>query len=476
MCNSDRNPLMMIARLRFSSVTLCLCVSMMILILSGCTLAPEYTRPEAPVPASWPSGPAYKDTTGKPDNVSAADIAWQGFFIDERLQKVIDLALTNNRDLRVATLNIERTRALYRIQRAELLPTVNAGATFSKERVPGILSGSGNPSTEELYNVNLGISSWELDLSGRIRNLKEAALQEYLATEQARRSAQISLVAEVANTYMTLAADRDLLKLAQETLRAQEATYNLIKRRYEAGASSELDLRQAQTRVDAARVDISRYTAIVAGDENALMLLVGSPVPDGLLPTELNTVTLLQDISPGLPSDVLQRRPDILQAENARAAFFPRITLTTSIGTTSDQLSGLFSSGSDTWSFIPRIAIPIFDARTRPAYDVAKVDREILLAQYEKAIQVAFREVADALAQRGTLGDQMAAQQSLVEATAESYRLSDLRYKSGIDSYLSVLDAQRSLYGAQQGLISVRLSRLTNLVTLYKVLGGGAGE
>ncbi|OHE61176.1 MAG: multidrug transporter [Thermodesulfovibrio sp. RBG_19FT_COMBO_42_12] len=463
-------------------------VAIALLVLSGCSgMAPKYTRPEAPLPADWPSGPAYKDGAGKPGDVPAADIAWRNFFVDERLQEVIDLALTNNRDLRVAALNIERTRALYRIQRAELLPSVNAGATFSKERVPGILSGSGQPATEELYNVNVGISSWELDLFGRIRSLKDAALQEYLATEQARRSTQVSLVAEVANTYLTLAADRELLKLAQETLRAQEASYNLIRRRHEVGASSELDLRQAQTRVDAARVDIARYNGIVAGDENALTLLVGSPVPDGLLPTELNTVMMLQDISPGLPSEVLQRRPDILQAENqlkaananigaARAAFFPRITLTTSIGATSDRLSGLFKSGSDTWSFVPQIVMPIFDARTRPAYGVAKVDREISLTQYEKAIQLAFREVADALAQRGTLGDQMAAQQSLVEATAESYRLSDLRYKSGIDSYLSVLDAQRSLYGAQQGLISVRLSRLTNLVTLYKVLGGGASE
>jgi multidrug efflux system outer membrane protein len=463
-------------------------VAIVLFVLSGCaSMAPNYTRPEAPVPSEWPSGPAYKSSTADTGERSAADITWQEFFIDKQLQELISLALENNRDLRVAALNVERTQALYRVQRAELLPSVNAGATFSKERIPGILSGRGQPSTEELYNVNLGISSWELDLFGRIRSLKDAALQEYLATEQARRSTQISLVAEVANTYLTLAADRELLRLAQETLRTQEATYNLIRRRYEVGASSELDLRQAQTRVDAARVDISRYTAVVAVDENALKLLIGSPVPDGLLPTELGTITSLQDISPGVPSDVLQRRPDILQAENqlkaananigaARAAFFPRITLTTSIGTTSDQLSGLFKSGSDTWSFIPQIVMPIFDARTRPAYDAAKVDREILLAQYEKAIQVAFREVADALAQRGTLGDQMVAQQSLVQATAESYRLSDLRYKSGIDSYLSVLDAQRSLYGAQQGLIGVRLSRLTNLVTLYKVLGGGASE
>jgi multidrug efflux system outer membrane protein len=463
-------------------------VAIALLVLSGCaSMAPEYTRPEAPVPSEWPSGPAYNASTGNTGGRSATDITWQEFFIDKQLQELIALALENNRDLRVAALNIERTQALYRVQRAELLPSVNAGALFSRERVPGILSGSGQPATEELYNVNLGISSWELDLFGRIRSLKDAALQEYLATEQARRSTQISLVSEVANTYLTLAADREFLRLAQETLKAQEATYNLIRRRYEVGVSSQLDLRQAQTRVDAARVDIPRYTAIVAEDENVLILLVGSPVPDGLLPAELNTVTMLQDIFPGLPADVLQRRPDILRAENqlkaananigaARAAFFPRITLTTSIGTTSDQLSGLFNSGSETWSFVPRIVMPIFDARTRPAYDVAKVDREILLAQYEKAIQVAFREVADALAQRGTLGDQMAAQQSLVEATADSYRLSDLRYKNGIDSYLSVLDAQRSLYGAQQGLIFVRLSRLTNLVALYKVLGGGASE
>lgn len=457
------------------------------LVLSGCSLAPEYSRPDAPVPASWPSGPEYQETGGKPGDMPAADICWRDYFTDERLQKVIGLALANNRDLRMATLNIERTRALYRIQRAELLPTVDAGGVFSKERIPGAVSGDGKPATSEIYSVNLGISSWELDLFGRIRNLKDAALQEYLATEQARLATQISLVAEVANTYLTLAADRGLLKLAQETLKAQEATYNLIRRRYEVGASSELDLRQAQTRLEAARVDISRYSAVVAGDRNALTLLVGSTVPEELLPEELSTVTMANGLSPGLPAEVLQRRPDILQAEHrlmaananigaARAALFPRIALTTSVGTMSDQLSGLFESGSDAWSFIPQVVMPVFDVRTRAAYDVAKSDREILLAQYEKVVQVAFREVADALAQQGTLRDQMAAQQSLVEASAESYRLSELRYQSGIDSYLHVLDAQRSLYGAQQGLIAVDLSRISNLVTLYKVLGGGAGE
>ena len=453
-------------------------LAVIVTLLGGCSLAPTYTRPEAPVPAEWPGAPASAQQ-------AAADVPWREFFVDERLRQVIDLALANNRDLRVAALNVQRTQALYRIQRAELLPTVDARGTFSKERVPGILSQSGQPATVELYNVNLGVSSWEIDLFGRIRNLKDAALEQYLATEQARASAQITLVSAVANTWLTLAADRENLKLAQSTLETQQATYEMIRRRAEVGASSDLDLRQAQTRVDAARVDIARYTGQVALDENALTLLVGSPVPPGLLPVELGEVVALKDFTPGLSSEVLQHRPDILAAESqlraahanigaARAALFPRITLTTSIGTTSDQLSGLFTSGSGTWAFVPQIVVPIFDARSWVAYDVTKVDREIALAQYEKAIQTGFREVADALAQRGTLGDQMEAQQSLVEASADGYRLSDARYTRGIDSYLRVLDAQRSLYGAQQGLIAIRLARLTNLVTLYKVLGGGA--
>jgi len=449
-------------------------------------LAPTYTRPEAPIPAAWPKGPAYKHNTAAPTSPAAIDIKWQDFFINEQLRKVIDLALANNRDLRVAALNIEKAQAQYRIQRAELFPTVNASGNMSKQRLPADVSGTGETETITQYGVNLGISSWELDFFGRIRSLKDRALEQYLAIEQARRGAQISLVAEVANAYLSLAADRESLKLAQSTLEAQQATYNLIKRRYEVGASSELDLRQSQSRVDAARVDISRYTGQVTLDENALNLLIGSPVPAELLPIELVAVTALKDITPGLSSEVLQRRPDILQAENqlkaananigaARAAFFPRITLTTSIGTISAELSGLFKSGQDTWTFAPQIILPIFDAGSRwENLKVAKADREIALTQYEKAIQVAFREVADALAKQGTVGDQMEAQESLVQATTVSYRLSDARYTKGIDSYLSVLDAQRSLYSAQQGLIALRLARLTNLITLYKVLGGGA--
>ena len=450
--------------------------------LGGCTMIPKYTRPEAPVPAGWPSGPAYKETLQAAP--AATDLTWREFFTDERLQTVIETALKNNRDLRVAALNVERARALYRIQRAELFPTVNAGGTASKERVPGIVSGTGHAATVELYNVNLGISSWEIDFFGRIRSLQERALEEFFATEQARRSAQILLISEVANAYLTLAADRENLQLARSTLETQQAAYNLIRRRYEVGLVPELDLRQVQTRVDAARVDVARYTDLAAQDENALHLLVGSPVPADLLPEGLSAVRPLPDVSPGTSSEVLLRRPDILQAENllkaananigaARAAFFPSISLTTSIGTTSDQLSGLFKSGSGTWIYAAQTVMPIFDLRTWSALKVTEVDRETAVAQYEGAIQVAFREVADALAQRGTLGDQMEAQQSLVEATMETYRLSNARYAKGIDIYLNVLDAQRSLYSAQQGLIATRLAKLANQVRLYAVLGGG---
>jgi multidrug efflux system outer membrane protein len=450
-------------------------------------MIPTYSRPAPPIPAGWPTGQAYKagmSRTGPP----VADVGWREFYADERLQKVIGLALGNNRDLRVAALHIERAVGVYRIQRAELFPAVNASGDLTGEKLPSYLSPTGKAMTLRYYEAGLGITSWEIDFFGRIRSLTASALEQYLATGQALRSAQISLMAEVASMYLTYAADGENLKLAQSTLEARLATYNLIQRRFDVGASSALDLRQAQTTVEAARVDVAGYTRLVALDENALDLLVGAPVPPGLLPEELNAVTPPKDISPGLASDQLLRRPDILQAENqlkaananigaARAAFFPRIALTTGIGTGSMDLSGLFKAGSGVWTFAPDITLPIFDAGSRLAsLKVAKADRDIYLAQYEKAIQTAFREAADALAQRGTVGNQIAAQESLVEALAETYNLSSARYMKGIDSYLAVLDAQRSLYAAQQGLISLRLARLNNLVTLYKVLGGGGWQ
>ncbi len=457
------------------------------LLFTGCTMTPKYTRPEAPIPAAWPSGPAYKETPAAKGTPLAAEVQWREFFTDERLQKIIETALSNNRDLRLAALNVERARALYRVQRAELWPRVETGFSASKQKA--VVTGIKGLATIEQYGVNLGITSWEIDFFGRIRSLAKAALEQYFATEHGRRSAQILLVSEVANAYLTLAADRENLKLAQSTLETQQAAYHLIRRRFEAGIAPELDLRQVQTRVDSARVDVARYTGLVAQDENALNLLAGSPVPAELLPQELSVVRPLPDVSAGTSSEVLLRRPDILQAESllkaananigaARAAFFPRVTLTSAVGTMSGDLAGLFASGSYVWNYAPQLILPIFDARTWAGLKVSKADREIAVAQYEKAIQGAFREVADALASKGTLGDQLAAQQSLVDATAKTYRLSNARYEKGIDIYLNVLDAQRSLYAAQQGLIAIRLAKLSNQVRLYAVLGGGgdAGE
>ena len=455
--------------------------------LTGCTLAPEYTRPAAPVPADWPSGAAYQKAKAAAAAPTAAELPWRDFITDPRLQPIIETALNNNRDLRLAALNVEKARALYGIQRAELWPAVNAAGSWYQERVPADLSSSKSAMTSERYDVSLGLSSWEIDFFGRIRSLKDRALEEYLATDQARRSVQILLVAAVANAYLTLAADRENLKLAEVTLKSQQAGYDMIKRRLEVGLASELDLNRAQTQVDTARGDMARFTQWVAQDENALNLLVGSPspTPREVLPADLTDVKPPQEIFAGLSSEVLLHRPDIMAEEHrlkavnanigaARAALFPRISLTTFFGTASSELSGLFKDGSGTWGFAPQIVLPIFDARLWSLLDATKVEREIAVAQYEKAIQTAFREVADALAVRGTVDRQLAAQQSLVEASDKTYRLSQARYTKGIDSYLSVLDAQRSLYGAQQGLVALRLAKLANQVRLYAVLGGGS--
>lgn len=451
---------------------------------AACTMAPKYSRPQAPVPNQWPSGASYTNTIVATNTTEVSLLKWQEFFTDEKLQKVIGSSLTNNRDLRLAALNVEQARAMYGIQRADLFPIVNATGNGSKQRVPADLSSSGSSQTVERYDASLGVASWEIDFFGRIRSLKDNALEQYLATEQARRSAQILLVSSTARTYLALAADRENLKLAQTTLETQKGSYDLIKRRYTLGLLPELDLFRAQTQVDAARGDVARFTQLVAQDQNALNLLAGAPVPDALLPDELGTVSPPMEVSAGIPSDVLLRRPDVLQAEDllkaananigaARSAFFPRISLTAAIGTASSDLSGLFKSGSGTWSYAPQIVMPVFDARVWAASRAAKVQQKIAVTQYEKAIQDSFREVADTLAVRGTVGQQLEAQQSLVKAVSETFRLSASRYDKGIDSYLSVLDAQRSLYAAQQGLVYLRLANLANHVQLYAVLGGG---
>jgi outer membrane protein, multidrug efflux system len=449
------------------------------LLLAGCVnLAPAYERPAAPVPASYPEA--------KADGAALADIAWQDFFADAKLRGLIELALANNRDLRVAILTIEQYRAQYRIQDASTLPTINASGSGTSSRTPASLSGTGTAVTSHQYSATLGISAYELDLFGRVRNLSDQALEEYLATEQARRSTQISLVAEVASAYLTWAADLERLALARDTLRSQSESYALTKRRFELGSATALTLRQQQTSVDSARVDVASYTGQVAKDRNALALLLGVPVPDEMAPQTLgDQLNALPELPAGLPSDLLLRRPDLLESEHelkaatanigaARAAFYPSISLTASAGSSSAELSKLFKSGSKSWSFVPQISLPIFDGGSNRAnLDSAIAARDIAVAQYEKAIQTAFREVADALTQRSALRDQLEAQSSLVEASGEAFKLSDARFTRGVDSYLDVLDAQRSLYSAQQTLISTRLSRLSNDITLYKVLGGG---
>jgi len=471
-------------------------VSMAVLLAGCASMAPEYERPQAPVAADWGS------EAGKGD-MRASDIGWREFFVDEKLRKLVEIALQNNRDLRVAALNIDRARAEYRIQRADLFPTVNAGASATIQH-NGSGSNAGNSTTgtgtttsssgggsgtNRNYRASVGLSAYELDFFGRIRSLNDQALQLFFATEEARRSTQISLVAEVANAWLTLAADRERLRLAQDTFASQKESYNLTRRRFELGVASELDVRQAQTTMDTAQVDVARYTALVRQDENALTLLLGTPLPQNLRPEgDKIEVTALAELPAGIPSEVLQRRPDVLQAEHqlraananigaARAAFFPTISLTASVGTASSELSGLFGGGSGFWTFVPQITIPIFNAgRNQANLDVSEVQKDINIAQYEKAIQTAFREVADALAVKSTLDEQFAAQKSLVDATDVSYRLSEARFKSGIDSYLTVLDSQRAMYASQQNLITLRLIVLSNQVTLYRVLGGGWKE
>jgi outer membrane protein, multidrug efflux system len=456
-------------------------------IFSGCSLMPAYKRPESPVSANWPTGPAYDMKVAGAESPLGSDLKWREFFTDSRLQHIIETALTHNRDLRVAALNVQKYRSLYRVQRNELFPSLDATLSSKKQRNPDGFSTTGHSMTTEQYTSELGINSWEIDFFGRIRSLEESALLSYFATEEARNAAQLLLISETATAYFQLAADRENLRLARATLASQEASYRLIQRRFEVGIATELDLRQVQTRVEAARVDISQYVQAVAQDENGLRLLIGTTLDGDLLPETLADVTALPDVSPGLPSEVLLHRPDILQAENllkaananigaARAAFFPRISLTTTLGTMSGNLSGLFDSGTDTWQFQPKIVMPIFDARTRPALEVVMKEREIAQTRYEKAIQTAFREVADALAVRGTISERITAQKALVTAVNDAYRLANTRYEKGIDGYLGVLDAQRSLYAAEQGLIAFRLNGITNQVRLYAALGGGGKE
>ncbi|WPB57557.1 efflux transporter outer membrane subunit [Xylophilus sp. GOD-11R] len=456
------------------------------LALGGCVnLAPDYQRPGPAIPEGWKAGSQpVVDAVATP----APALAWREFFIDDRLRQVIKTALDNNRDLRVAALNIERARAQYAIQRAALLPTVNATGSASRTRTAEDLTATGRSTTLNQYGASVGVASYELDLFGRIGNLNEAAIQAYLSLDETRRSVQISLLSDVATTWLTLAADQRRLRLAQETLRSQQASYDLTVKARDIGNESGLTLAQARTTVDSARSDVAAYSRAIAQDRNLLALLVGSSVPDALLPVVdegLMTVTPLVNVPEGLPSTLLQNRPDVLAAEHtlqaananigaARAAFFPRITLTGSAGSGSRDLSNLFESGNGAWSFAPQIVIPIFSGGALQAsLDVARVTRDINVAQYDKTIQTAFREVADALDARATLQEQLDAQRSLRNASEQAYRLSQARYRTGVDSYLDTLVTQRSLYAAGQTLITLELAEQSNRLALYRTMGGG---
>lgn len=455
--------------------------------LTGCTMAPKYARPDAPVPAQWPSGGAFSQKQPTADAPAAADLGWREFVTDEKLRQVIAMALENNRDLRLAALNVEMARALYGIQRNALFPAVTAVGSGAKQRASTDLTEPGKSRITESYSVGVGVLSWEADLFGRVRSLKDEALAQYLATKHARRGAQTLLVSGVANAYLSLAADRDCLTLAQNTLNAQQKSYDLVHRQYAAGIATELDLRQAQIPLETARGDLAKYTRQVAQDENALNLLVGVTVPVELMPATLDRIAPFTPVASSLPSDVLLRRPDVLQAESllkaanadigaARAAFFPNISLTGTLGSASNELSRLFESGTGTWSFAPTATMPIFDARTWTAHRASKVQHKMAVTEYERAIQSAFREVADTLAARGTLDQQLAAQQSLVEALTVTHRLANVRFEKGVDSYLGVLDAQRSLFASQQVLVTLRMAKIASQVQLYAVMGGGGDE
>ncbi|ODA44005.1 RND efflux system, outer membrane lipoprotein CmeC [Thermodesulfovibrio sp. N1] len=456
-------------------------IMILFLILTSCTMIPEYQRPDAPVPKEWPKGEAYQEL--KLDAIpTAKSLKWNDFLIDEKLQKLVEIALKNNRDLKLSALNVERARAYYGIQRAELIPAFDLFGSGQRQRIPETLSNNKAEITSQ-YSVTFGISSWEIDFFGRLRSLSEMALERYLAEEATHRAVRLSLIGAVAIAYYTYATGIENLKIAKETLKNQEENYELIKKRYEVGIASEIDLHRAKTQVNLAWEAMARYTQIVAQDKNTIDLLAGEPVREELLPEGLN-IKPPKDISVGLSSEILLNRPDILAAEHtlkaynaqigaARAAFFPRISLTTLIGTASPELSGLFEGGSKTWTFQPQAILPIFDARVWAAHSAAKVEREIALTNYERTIQQAFKEVSDALAVKGTINQRIKAVNSLVESLKETYRLAKIRYENGIDSYLSVLDAQRSLFQAEQQFNNLILEKYANLVTLYKVLGGG---
>ncbi|CAN5325224.1 multidrug efflux RND transporter outer membrane channel subunit OprM [soil metagenome] len=462
-------------------------------LLAGCNMAPHYVRPASPVPATSPQGPAYA-ADGAASPVSA-DLAWRDFFVDDRLRRLIALALDNNRDLRVSVANMAQARAQYRVQRADLFPTIGVNGSATYQQSPSGVSGTTGAATggaatastrADIYQATIGVSAWEIDLFGRIRNLSDAALEQYFATKANRDAAQTALIAQLANGWLTMAADQDRLRIARGTMTAFGETLDITRARAREGIASDLEVRQAQTSYDQARSDIASAMTAVAQDQNLLNLLAGATVTPDMLPDGLGTSdATISDLPADLPSEVLLRRPDVAAAEHqllsananigaARAAFFPNISLTAAFGTLSLGLSNLFGNGSRYWSVAPTASLPIFDfGKNKGNLRYAEATRDAMVASYEKAVQTGFREVADALARRGTIGAQMEAQVSLEGSASAAYKIAQGRYQEGIDPFLTTLDSQRSWYTAQQSLVATRLERQSNAVELYRALGGG---
>lgn len=449
------------------------------LLLCACTMAPKYERPGMPVPTEYHKGAGLYGP-------AAQEIGWREFFTDPGMRMLIETALANNRDLRVAMLNIEKVRGQYRIQRADLLPTIAASGEYSVTNTPAEFTPRLERAIVRQYTASLGFSAFELDLFGRIRSLTDQALETYYSVEEDAKTARISLVAEVAAMYLQRTADRELLDITRATYKNRKGQYELVRNKFNSGVASQLEVSQAQSIMEEARSNVARYETRVGQDENYLALLLGAPLPKDLPEVRsLSKVNMLADIPEGLPSSLLERRPDIRASEHllkaananigaARANFFPTIALTGAFGTMSSDNAKLFQGSAEFWNFLPQVSLPIFDTgRNIARLDVSESEKRIAVATYEKTIQNAFREVMDCLVQRANIGDQMDAETALLKATTTAFNLASARYDVGVDSYLNVLDAQRSLYSAQQSYISTKLLRETNAIQLYKALGGG---
>lgn len=467
----------------FSSRPLIMAASLS-LVLAGCSFAPEYHRPAQPVPGEYP----YADSvTGELNAPSAADLGWSDLFRDPQLRALTDVALDNNRDLRVAVDRVEEARALYGIAKSDQYPTIGVGANAQVTRSPSSMrmGGADAESVSRTYMAGVGLTSFELDFFGRIRNLSEAAYQRYLATEHAQRTVHINLIAQVAEAYFRYRAAIEQDALLRKTLASRASTRQLVQARYDSGIASALDLNQARAQLETVRADLAAIARIQSQAENALQLLLGAPMPDDLPPAAVfGKDQLIQRIPAGLPSDLLERRPDILAAENgllaananigaARAAFFPNISITGLLGFASPQLGGLFSSSNRYWQYAPQIQVPLFDGGLRGNLALAQARQNIAVSEYEKAIQVAFREVADALAGEATYVGELDALRTLQKSSIETVELAKLRYETGIDSFLQVRTAEFDLYATQRQLIQVGMESLLNRIELYKALGGG---